>query len=51
MAMGTRRKRRRQHDLWISAGDLPTTAAHPFYRRVNAMLDEHRFDELVEQTH
>jgi transposase len=48
MAMGTRRKRRRQHDLWISAADLPTTAAHPFYRRVNAMLDEHRFDEFVE---
>ncbi len=46
--MGTRRKRRRQHDLWISATDLPTTAAHPFYRRVNAMLDEHKFDEFVE---
>jgi transposase len=49
MAMGTRRKRRRQHSLWISAADLPTTtAAHPFYRRVNAMLDEHKFDEFVE---
>jgi transposase len=48
MAMGTRRKRRRQHGLWISAADLPTTAAHPFYRRVNALLDEHRFDECVE---
>ena len=46
--MGTRRKRRRQHGLWISAADLPTTAAHPFYRRVNAMLDEHKFDEFVE---
>ena len=48
MAMGTRRKRRRQHGLWISAADLPTTAAHPFYRRVNAMLDEQTFDEFVE---
>jgi transposase len=48
MSMGTRRKRRRQHDLWISAAALPTTAAHPFYRRVNAMLDEHKFDEFVE---
>jgi transposase len=49
MAMGTRRKRRRQHDLWISATDLPTTAAHPFYRRVNALLDERKFDEFVEE--
>ena len=46
--MGTRRKRRRQHDLWIAAADLPTTAAHPFYRRVNALLDEREFDEFVE---
>ena len=46
--MGTRRKRRRQHGLWISAAELPTTAAHPFYRRVNAMLDERQFDEFVE---
>jgi transposase len=50
MAMGTRRKRRRQHDLWVSAADLPTTAAHPFYRRLNAMLDEQKFDEFVERT-
>ena len=50
MAMGTRRKRRRQHGLWISAADLPTTAAHPFYRRLNALLDEQKFDEFVEGT-
>ena len=48
MAMGTRRKQRRQHGLWISAAELPTTAAHPFYRRVNAMLDERAFDAFVE---
>jgi hypothetical protein len=47
---GTRRKRRRQRHLWIFAADLPTTAAHPLFRRVNARLDEHRFDEFVEQT-
>jgi len=50
MAMGTRRQRRRQHGLWISAADLPTTVAHPFYRRVNAMLDAHGFDDFVEKT-
>jgi transposase len=48
MAMGTREKRQRQHDLWIAAADLPTTAAHPFYQRVNALLDDHYFDAFVE---
>jgi transposase len=48
MAMGTRRKRQRQHDLWVAASDLPTTAAHPFYQRLNAVLDDHHFDAFVE---
>jgi len=48
MAMGTRRKRQRQHELWVAAADLPTTAAHPFYQRVNALLDDHLFDPFVE---
>ena len=48
MAMGTRRKRQKQQDLWIAAADLPTTAAHPFYQRVNALLDAHYFDAFVE---
>src|SRR6266849_5185355 len=48
MAMGTRHKRRRQHELWVAAADLPTTAAHPFYQRVNALLDDHHFDPFVE---
>ena len=46
--MGTRRKRQRQHELWVAAADLPTTAAHPFYQRVNALLDDHHFDAFVE---
>src|SRR5713226_5093364 len=48
MALGTRRKRQKQQDLWIAAADLPTTAAHPFYQRVNALLDDHYFDAFVE---
>jgi transposase len=46
--MGTRRKRQRQHELWVATSDLPTTAAHPFYERLNALLDEHDFDAFVE---
>jgi transposase len=32
----------------MAASDLPTTAAHPFYQRLNALLDEHDFDAFVE---
>jgi transposase len=48
MSMGTRRKRQRQHDLWIAANDLPATAGHPFYQRLNALLDAHYFDAFAE---
>ena len=47
--MGTRRKRQRQHELWVAAAELPTSVAHPFYQRLNALLDAHGFDAFVEQ--
>ena len=47
--MGTRRTRRRQEALWVATTDLPQTVAHPFYRRVNALLDAHGFDAFVER--
>ena len=47
--MGTRRKRRRQESLWISVAELPSTAAHPFYQRLNDILDDAGFDAFVEQ--
>lgn len=49
MAMGTRQKRQRQHELWVAAAELPTSVAHPFYQRLNALLDAHGFDAFVEQ--
>ncbi len=50
MAMGTRRKRRRQESLWIPVAELPSTAAHPFYQRLNVLLDDSGFDAFVEET-
>ena len=47
--MGTRRKRERQEDLWIAAGDVVQTPANVFYDRLNQILDEHKFDAKVEQ--
>jgi transposase len=48
MAMGTRERRQRQESLWIAAAELPVTAAHPFYQRLNQLLDEQGFDQFVE---
>lgn len=37
-----------QSPLWIAVSDLPASPGHPFYTRVNAILDAHRFDQFVE---
>jgi len=44
--MGTRETD--QSPLWIAASDLPASPGHPFYTRVNAILDAHGFDRFVE---
>jgi transposase len=34
--------------LWIAASDLPVSPGHPFYTRLNALLDADGFDAFVE---
>ncbi|HEV2198688.1 MAG TPA: transposase [Bryobacteraceae bacterium] len=48
MAMGRRRKRIRQEQLWTATAALPVSASHPFYQKLNQILDEKHFDEFVE---
>src|SRR5450432_875795 len=48
MAMGRRRTRVRQEGLWTPTAALPVGASHPFYQRLNQILDEKKFDEYVE---
>lgn len=48
MAMGTRRKRERQQDLWIASSDVVETPGNAFYDRLNQILDAHKFDVKVE---
>jgi hypothetical protein len=48
MAMGRRRDRARTPELWIAVNDLPVTGGHPFYQRLNQVLDTHGFDAFVE---
>ena len=44
--MGTRETD--QPPLWIAASDLPASPGHPFYARLNEVLDTHGFDRFVE---
>jgi transposase len=46
MAMGTRTTE--QPPLWIAASDLPMSPGHPFYARLNQILDAAGFDRFVE---
>ena len=46
--MGRRRDRAHTPGLWIATNDLPATGGHPFYRRLNQILDAHGFDAFVE---
>ena len=48
MAMGKRRARVRQEQLWTPTASLPVSASHPFYARLNRVLDEKNFDEFAE---
>src|SRR6187397_3680323 len=48
MAMGKRRRRPKQTSMWVATHDLPRTAAHPFYARLNQILHQHDFDGYVE---
>ena len=45
--MGTRDGE--QSPLWVVTSDLPKSPGHPFYTRLNALLDTHGFDRFVEQ--
>ena len=46
--MGKRRRRLKQTSLWMATQDLPRTGGHPFYTRLNQILDQADFDGYVE---
>ena len=49
MAMGKRNRKLRQQSIWIATQELPRSASHPFYKRLNRILEQNGFDEYVEQ--
>ena len=48
MAMGTRKQREKQEDIWIAHTELASAPGHPFYQRLNELLEAEGFDEFVE---
>jgi transposase len=49
MAMGTRKSRERQEALWYG-GELPSAPGHPFYKRLNDILEKAGFDHFCEKS-
>src|SRR5438445_43924 len=49
MAMGTRKQREKQEEIWIAHAELASAPGHPFYQRLNELLEAERFDKFVEQ--
>jgi transposase len=47
MSLG-KRKREKQQVIWIEASSLATTGGHPFYERLNVLLDKRKFDGFAE---
>ena len=47
--MGKTRTRDRQATMWVATADLPQRAGHPFYERLNRVLDDAGFDTFVEE--
>ena len=45
--MGTRKQRQRQEPLWYRA-ELAEAPGHPFYQRLNRVLEEAEFDRFCE---
>ena len=48
MAMGTRKQRSRQEDMWIPHAELAKAPSHPFYQGLNELLESEQFDQFVE---
>ena len=46
--MGKRKLHAKQTSMWVATQDLSRSAAHPFYTRLNQILDQHDFDGYVE---
>jgi transposase len=49
MGMGTRKQRQRQEQLRVTHTELAEAPGHPFYKRLNELLEGEKFDEFCER--
>ncbi len=45
----SKRKRQRQMEFWVATSKMASASGHPFYQRLNQLLDEDGFDEHAER--
>src|SRR3974390_2014242 len=48
MGMGTRQSQEMQEEIWIANAELARSPGHPFYQRLNELLESEKFDVFVE---
>ena len=47
--MGTRQSHQKQEEIWIANVDVTRSPGHPFYQRLNELLDTEKFVPFVEE--
>lgn len=47
--MSMKRREPEQHGMWVGTHELPRSAGHVFYEKLNAVLDQGGFDRFVEE--
>lgn len=47
MAMGKRKQREKQEGLWIAHTELASAPGHPFYQRLDELMEGEGFDEKL----
>jgi len=48
MGMGTRESQQKQEPIWTANVELARSPGHPFYQRLNELLEGEKFDEFAE---
>jgi len=42
------KRKAKQQGLWVNSSDIPQAASHPFYVKVNEVLERHKVDQRLE---
>jgi len=50
LAMVMGKRKRHQQEMWFATNELPKSPGHPFYQRLNAVLEEAGFDRFAEKS-